>query len=806
MRTNLVRSLFTAGLAVAVFTAAFAQQQLPPIIPGQAPPGTPAPKQAPAPAPPAPSSIIPGQAPPSTPAQQQVPVTPAPAPSPVVPGQAAPPTTPAAAPAQPPAAAPGPAPATVPAQPPTPIAAPRGLDFQIPNGSLTDFIEIVAKRVGFNYILDPAVGARGSVSLFTYGETKPTDLMTLLQTILRVNGATMVQVGDMYRIIPINKISPLPIDPIMTSDQKAIPQDERMLLDLIFLKYSTAKEIDQLISPFLGEGASHSIYEPANLLILQDNARNMKRTLKLIELFDSETFAGQRVKLFDVENSRPSDLVKELDTVFKSYALSDKSSPVKFIPVDRINVLIAVAPNPGIFPQVQTWIDKLDISVKAQAGEVSTYVYRLKYARAATTALAITALYTGNVNALIGLAAMAQANQNGNNVGGGFSGGGNTNAGYGGGNYGNGGYGNSGYGGTSGYGNTGFGNSGMIPPVSIGSPGNATANPLAGPNTPDITGSLLGAAGSSAAGQGGQRIPHIIPNPFDNTLLIQGNPQEYAQISNLLRQLDVPPRQVLIEMKIYELDLNDGFTQSLNAYLEPAGTNATGLGRALNLGTSASSGLTLSLGTLVGSSKELLGALTVLETKNKTKLLSAPSIIATDSIAATMNIGTDVPVLTSQAVVGGVQSSGSSVFGNTVSSESTGITMSITARISPSGVVTMLIDQDVSSPVATSSSGIDSPSFSQRQFQTQITVQDGDTVAIGGGIVETKIDTVQGVPWLIRIPFLGGLFGSKGHSIARTELIVFITPKVLYDTNQLMDATEEIRDSLTHMKKMLKDQ
>jgi len=229
------------------------------------------------------------------------------------------------------------------------------------------------------------------------------------------------------------------------------------------------------------------------------------------------------------------------------------------------------------------------------------------------------------------------------------------------------------------------------------------------------------------------------------------------------------------------------------------------LGRALNLGTSAA-GMTLSLGTLVGSSKELLGALTANEAKGKTKLLSAPSIIATDSIPATMNIGTDVPVLTSQAVVGGVQSGGSNVFSNTVSSESTGITMSITARVSPSGVVTMLVDQDVSSPVATSSSGIDSPSFSQRQFQTQLTVQDGDTVAIGGGIVESKIEAVNGVPWLIRIPFIGGLFGSKSHSIARTELIVFITPKVLYDTNQLMDATEEIRDSLTHMKKMLKDQ
>ena len=78
----------------------------------------------------------------------------------------------------------------------------------------------------------------------------------------------------------------------------------------------------------------------------------MKRTMELISLFDSDTFAGQRVRLFDVNNSRPSDLVKELDSVFKAYALSEKSSAVKFIPVDRINTLIAVAPNPGIFAEV----------------------------------------------------------------------------------------------------------------------------------------------------------------------------------------------------------------------------------------------------------------------------------------------------------------------------------------------------------------------------------------------------------------------------------------------------------------------
>jgi general secretion pathway protein D len=811
MCTNLVRSILTAGLAVAMLTAALAQQpqttpqqttqqQPPPVIPGQAPPSAPAqtaPQQTTQQQPP---PMIPGQAPPSAPAQ----------------------TAPQTA-----------APTTVPAEPAQPAPIPgqaRGLDFEIPNGSLTDFIEIVAKRVGFNYILDPAVAGKGSVSLFTYGEVKPTDLMTLLQTILRVNGATMVKVGDLYRIIPINKISVMPLDPTVNVDQKALPDDERMILDLIFLKYSTAKEIENLIQPFLGEGASHSAYEPANLLILQDNARNMKRTLKLIEMFDSEEFAGKRVQLYEVANSRPSDLVKDLDTVFKSYALADKVSPVHFIPVDRINVLIAVAPNPGIFPKVQEWIDKLDIAVKTQAGEVSTYVYRLKYARAATTALAITALYTGNVNALIGLAAMAQAQNNGfgNGGGGGFGGGGyggmNNNAGFGNGNFGGGGFGNFGGGGYGNYGGGGYGGggyggggyggggyggggtpNGIIPPISIGSPGNSIANPVAGPNTPDLTGSVLGAAGN-AFGPGGQRIPHIIPNPFDNTLLIQGTSQEYAQILNLLRQLDVPPRQVLIQMKIYELDLSEGWEQGLSAYLEPKGTNATGLGRALNLGI-GSSGLGLSLGTLVGSSKELLGAFSAQESTGRTKLLSAPSIIATDSIAASMNIGTDVPVLTSQAVVGGVQSNGSNVFSNTVGSESTGVTLSITARISPSGVVTMIIDQDVSSPIATSSSSINSPSFSQREFQTQVTVQDGDTIAIGGGIQEQKTDSVTGVPFLIHIPIIGGLFGSRSKSVSRTELVVFITPKVLYDTNQLLDATDEIKDGLKHLRKTLsKDQ
>ncbi len=147
---------------------------------------------------------------------------------------------------------------------------------------------------------------------------------------------------------------------------------------------------------------------PANLLILQDNSRSMKRIMNLIGMFDSDSFAGQRVRLYDVENSRPTDLVKELNDVFKAYATSEKSAAVRFIGIDRINQLIAVAANPGIFDQVEQWIKKLDIEVKLPAGAVNNYVYRLHYGRADTIAMAIMALYSGNTFALVQLAQMSQ--------------------------------------------------------------------------------------------------------------------------------------------------------------------------------------------------------------------------------------------------------------------------------------------------------------------------------------------------------------------------------------------------------------
>src|SRR5208282_3880655 len=122
--------------------------------------------------------------------------------------------------------------------------------------------------------------------------------------------------------------------------------------------------------------------------------RNMRRIMDLVSMFDSDTFANQRVRLFEVTNTRPSDVQKDLENVLKAVSLDGKNITVRFLPVDRINTLIAVAPNPGVFDTISEWLRKLDIPVKVTLGGGSeNHVYRLRYGRAECVAMALNKLY-----------------------------------------------------------------------------------------------------------------------------------------------------------------------------------------------------------------------------------------------------------------------------------------------------------------------------------------------------------------------------------------------------------------------------
>jgi general secretion pathway protein D len=304
----------------------------------------------------------------------------------------------------------------------------------------------------------------------------------------------------------------------------------------------------------------------------------------------------------------------------------------------------------------------------------------------------------------------------------------------------------------------------------------------------------------------GGRIPRIIPNQMDNSLLIQATPQEYQQILKLLVQLDISPRQVLIDAKIYEVSLTGAFASGVSAYLQKRGgsSNVASGPRDFLASTAGGTNL-LSAGALVGASRELLAFLTLAENESRTKVVSAPSIIATDSIAANINVGLEVPTLTAQAVTG-IQAAGNSLFANSIQSRSTGVTLNVMARVNPSGIVTLIINQDVSAPQAPSAGSIQSPSFSKRSISTQVTLQDGDTIAIAGIINESNASSSTGIPLLHRLPFIGGAFGGKSYNHDRSELIVFMTPRVIYDTNQITEASDELKSRLKRLNKVVKDE
>ena len=686
--------------------------------------------------------------------------------------------------------------------------------------SLFEVVDILARQLEINYILDPSV-SDGTVTINTYGTLQREDLFPLFETILRINGVVAVKVGNLYRIVPADGVTRLPISPQVDARDN-LPDDERMVLNAIQLRYTLATELVDVLEPFMGEGAKAMVVAQANILLVLDNSRNMRRTMELIELFDTEQMADQGIRLIEVKNGLATTLSAELTSIFSAFSLNQQQSPVRFVPLQRINTILAVSANERMFEEVDKWVAKLDKPITI--GGIQNFIYRVQYGLAGNLASTLLSLYGfGGGGYGGGYGGYGGGYGGGGYGGGGYGGGGYGGGGYGGGGYGGGGYGGGGYGG-GGYGGGGYGGGGyggrggrggrggygggygsgggiIQLPGQIGyGPGIAPV-PGAGALT-DQTGALLGEEAVVGADQTVRGI-RIVPDFINNLIVVQSTAQEWEVIRKTLEQLDFPPRQVLIDAQIYEVALTGALTSGVSAFLRNRGSDSSN-GRKLTGGFDSVGRVSLTIGALIGNTRELAAFLVASQDNGRTRIISAPSLIATNNIPASITVGQAIPVLASRGVAAGVQSDGSSVFANTINSVQTGITLSITASINASGIVTMYIEQEVSNPLAPTGA-IQSPTIDRRNVSTQITVEDGATVAIGGIIQESNIFQQSRVPFLGKIPFIGAAFGATSVSRSKTELIVLFTPRVIYDEHELISASEELRSRLKSLRKLMRN-
>ena len=206
-------------------------------------------------------------------------------------------------------------------------------------------------------------------------------------------------------------------------------------------------------------------------------------------------------------------------------------------------------------------------------------------------------------------------------------------------------------------------------------------------------------------------------------------------------------------------------------------------------------GLNLVLGPAAAPSV-ILSALT---TKTDVKVLSTPSVVVQDNQVAAIQVGDQVPVATTQAsLVGTVSNPGQAAIpvANNIDYRNTGVILRVLPRISANGNVTLEIDQEISNVVQNGSQGTLTPTVSQRHVRSTIAVTNNQTVLLGGLISDRQTSGRSGIPFLSEISFLGDLFARKQTGRDRTELIIFIKPQIIADSQDAQSVAEQMRSKL----------
>ncbi|WGM40232.1 type II secretion system secretin GspD [Caulobacter sp. NIBR1757] len=311
-----------------------------------------------------------------------------------------------------------------------------------------------------------------------------------------------------------------------------------------------------------------------------------------------------------------------------------------------------------------------------------------------------------------------------------------------------------------------------------------------------VVGSFFGAAAPPPGGLSGQGDAASSPgggqvtaDPRSNSIILYASDAEYQNLLQIVRRLDVPPPQILIEGTVAEVRLNDKLNLGVQWFLQN-NPEVTG-----GFATVGNGNLAL---TFPGLSLQYLGpdfkvAINALSSVTDVEVVSTPRLLVLANETATLQVGDQVPIIT-QSSTGDQQTS---LTVNAVSYRDTGVLLTVTPRVGEGGRIFIDIEQEVSDVSETTTSEINSPTIAQRKFRTQIAVDNGQVIALGGLIRTTRTKGDSGVPLLSQIPIAGALFRERANVKGRTELVVFLKATLVRDRADADRVTKDIASGLT---------
>ncbi|NMM77915.1 hypothetical protein B2J88_36285 [Rhodococcus sp. SRB_17] len=298
----------------------------------------------------------------------------------------------------------------------------------------------------------------------------------------------------------------------------------------------------------------------------------------------------------------------------------------------------------------------------------------------------------------------------------------------------------------------------------------------------------------------GTRQRRVVVNNATNSLIFQGGSQEdYRQWLSLLSELDRPVKSALIDVLVAEVALADDNSLGFSWQLDQMGSGAQALRLSGTTYNAQASGTGLSVNALLGGNPLRQLAITALASNSDSRVISNPKIMTRNGESASINVGQEVPTVTSQGVTtnGGIfGGTNNNVVPQTIQYRNTGVLLRVRPVIHAGDRIDLEVSQEVSSAEPTTTGVTTSPTIRKRSIETKLSMRDGATVMLGGLISETATDSDSGVPGLKDIPGLGHLFKKSGQTRARTELVILITPYIINDSGDAEAATDAYQATL----------
>jgi general secretion pathway protein D len=672
-----------------------------------------------------------------------------------------------------------------------------GLILNFKDASIESVLDELSATAGF--IVVKIAKPEGRVTLVSKQVVSPADAVSLLNTVLKSAGYAAVQQGRILKILSLDdaKVANIPVH--IGSDPTKIDPTDELITQVIPLRQADATQLKNDLAPLVNP-AGFTANASSNALVVTDTAANIRRLVEIVSALDNNLVAASEVIVVQLNYASASGTAKLINDLFGDDASRNRNQQqggfgggfpffrgfggggggpggqggggqnpnqpsrqqvkINASADDRTNTIVVTGPQ-EILATIKNVIKELDAN---PASDETVFIYRLKNAQSDNLEYVLNYLF--NSNSASGSPQRPTNSRNNAFSRSGAIGSNNSRS--------------SGSSRTGSSGSSGFGsNSSRLGSSGSSSPFGSNQSSLGGNNFGQRSTSGFGGFGSpggispggsqTAADLAGQ--VNVIADPDTNSLLIRTAPKNYDRVKQILDELDRAVGQVLIKVLIAEVTHDNSI--DVGAELSVLNLRASGNGQkgGTNFGlANLQSGLVVSI-----LETDLTATLRALETEGKLDVLSRPYILASDNQLASITVGQEVPLIDNSRIT----DTGQTI--NTLRYEDVGILLDVVPHINPNGLVILDVAPEISALTGQTvqvSDTASQPIIAKRSAQSHVAIQDGHTIVIGGLMEDRKTSTISKVPILGNIPIIGELFKRTQDTKTKTELLIFLTPHV----------------------------